>query len=174
MLKAKRSFEAFNSFPPEQCSPARHLATPSSKRTRYQAPVGFQLNHTPPSQTTQVQNTTPSQAGYSPQHQQQVAQTPASPLRGSNFPTPQSPLNLTPILRVVRPKREASTPQKLFTVEEVQQIVQRAISEREAQLREEYDSILQERLAEQFQNFAKFNQDCVSRQLRQSHFDYMS
>mmetsp|Transcript_7948 Transcript_7948/g.10924 ORF Transcript_7948/g.10924 Transcript_7948/m.10924 type:complete len:186 (+) Transcript_7948:86-643(+) len=64
--------------------------------------------------------------------------------------------------------------EKLFTFEQVKEIVQRFVAEREAALREEYDKILQERLQEQFKNFAKFNEDYISRQLKNSDWSYLS
>jgi len=64
--------------------------------------------------------------------------------------------------------------EKLFTFEQVKEIVQRFVAEKEAALREEYDRILQERLQEQFRNFAKFNEDYISRQLKNSDWSYLS
>jgi hypothetical protein len=72
-----------------------------------------------------------------------------------------------------KPKPEA-TAEKLFTYDEVREIVNRVVAEREAALRAEYDVILQERLQEQFKSFAKFNEDYISRQLKQSDFSYLS
>jgi len=63
---------------------------------------------------------------------------------------------------------------KLFTFEEVKAIVQRLLAEKESSLRIEYDQILQEKLQEQFRNFTKFNEDYISRQLKQSDFSYLS
>jgi hypothetical protein len=62
----------------------------------------------------------------------------------------------------------------LFTYDQVKDIVARALADREQQLRTEYDLILQERLQEQFKNFAKFNEDYISRQLKQSDWSYLS
>jgi hypothetical protein len=64
--------------------------------------------------------------------------------------------------------------ERLFTVQEVKEIVARAIQEKEQSLRMEYDRILQERLQEQFRNFSKFNEDYISRQLKHSDFSYLS
>lgn len=62
----------------------------------------------------------------------------------------------------------------LFTYEQVKAIVNRIVSEREAQIRNEYDRILIERLQDQFRSFSKFNEDCISRQLKNSDFSYLS
>lgn len=64
--------------------------------------------------------------------------------------------------------------ERLFTIQEVKEIVARAVQEKEQSLRMEYDRILQERLQEQFRNFSKFNEDYISRQLKQSDFSYLS
>ena len=53
-------------------------------------------------------------------------------------------------------------------------IVKRAVEAREEALRTEYDKILKDKLGEQFENFSKFNQDYISRQLKESQWDYMS
>jgi len=63
---------------------------------------------------------------------------------------------------------------ELFTLDQVKEIVGRAVAEREAALKHEYEQILYEKLQEQFRNFAKFNEDYISRQLKQSDFSYLS
>jgi len=52
--------------------------------------------------------------------------------------------------------------------------VRRAVEEREDSLHEEFTRILKEKLAEQFENFSRFNHDYISRQLKESQWDYMS
>eukprot|EP00741_Cyanophora_paradoxa_P017239 tig00020961_g16651.t1 len=71
------------------------------------------------------------------------------------------------------PGQPPSVPEPVFTLSEVREIVQRALEDRENILRSEYDKILQERLTEQFHHFAKFNEDYISRQLKQSQFSYI-
>eukprot|EP01137_Pigoraptor_chileana_P013338 Opistho-2@66734 len=61
-----------------------------------------------------------------------------------------------------------------FTLDQVRAIVAKAVEEREMQLRSEYDGILQRKLGEQFQNFTKFNEDYINRQMRESPWNYMS
>jgi len=75
---------------------------------------------------------------------------------------------------VNRRKSKSKTEEKMFTYEQVKEIVNRAVQDKEAALRAEYDQILQERLQEQFRNFSKFNEDYISRQLKQSEWSYLS
>ncbi|EOD15364.1 hypothetical protein EMIHUDRAFT_356471, partial [Emiliania huxleyi CCMP1516] len=67
----------------------------------------------------------------------------------------------------LRQRTDPHTGEVLFTLDQVRDIVRKAVIERERTLREEYDRTLQTKLQEQFQAFAKFNEDYVSRQLRQ-------
>tara|TARA_B110001452_G_scaffold150156_1_gene124936 strand:- start:558 stop:842 length:285 start_codon:yes stop_codon:yes gene_type:complete len=93
----------------------------------------------------------------------------------------------------------------MFSLEQVRDIVQRTVDERERVLREHYDRVLQQKLqgacstsrvaclcpsatsrspltlpirllacAEQWQSFAKFNEDYVSRSLKSSDLSYCS
>jgi hypothetical protein len=70
--------------------------------------------------------------------------------------------------------QDLSSQEPLFTYSQVKEIVNRIVSEREAQLRAEYDMILQQRLQEQFKNFTKFNEDYISKQFKQTDFSYLS
>jgi len=72
------------------------------------------------------------------------------------------------------PKAQNETTERMFSYNEVKEIVERAVAEKEASLRVEYDRILQERLQEQFRNFSKFNEDYISRQYKSSDFSYLS
>merc|ERR1711957_133693 len=58
----------------------------------------------------------------------------------------------------------------MFSLEQVRDIVTRTVEARERVLREEYDRVLQE----QWQSFAKFNEDYVSRTLKSSDLSYLS
>ena len=62
----------------------------------------------------------------------------------------------------------------LFTGEDVRQIVDRAVAKREGEVRQEFEAVLQAKMAEQFNNFRRFHEDYVSRQLNQSDYSYMS
>mmetsp|Transcript_2598 Transcript_2598/g.5140 ORF Transcript_2598/g.5140 Transcript_2598/m.5140 type:complete len:200 (-) Transcript_2598:265-864(-) len=61
----------------------------------------------------------------------------------------------------------------LFTEEQVEKIVQNAVADLKEKLQEEYNKILQERLAVQFENFTQFNQDYVYRQLKSRNCNYI-
>lgn len=63
---------------------------------------------------------------------------------------------------------------ELFTPSQVRRIVQEAVEQREAQLREEYDKKLNMLLQEQFEQFTRFNQDYISRQMNRTTPDYIS
>ncbi|KAL0487644.1 Akirin1 [Acrasis kona] len=60
--------------------------------------------------------------------------------------------------------------QASFSEEEVKYILE----VRERQIKEEYNKILSELLSEQFNQFSKFSQDCISRQFKSSDFSYTS
>lgn len=59
----------------------------------------------------------------------------------------------------------------VFTLDQVTSIVQRALDEKEAAMREEFDVIIRQTLAEQFDIFTKVNEDYISRRLRDSPYD---
>ena len=54
---------------------------------------------------------------------------------------------------------DPATGEPLFTLDQVQNIVRHAVDQKEAQLREQYDHVLQGKLQEQYACFAKFNED---------------
>eukprot|EP00122_Pirum_gemmata_P016450 Pgem_evm1s15379 len=58
-------------------------------------------------------------------------------------------------------------------MEQVKSIVAKAVEEKEAKLRVEYDAILEERLNEQYQTFLKHNEQIIHEQLSQSTYDCM-
>merc|ERR1711907_812232 len=64
--------------------------------------------------------------------------------------------------------------ERLFSEKEVREIVQKELSKREKELEDTYNEVLQNRLAEQYHNFCRFHEDCVSRQLNQSDYSYMT
>ncbi|EGG23230.1 hypothetical protein DFA_05362 [Cavenderia fasciculata] len=63
---------------------------------------------------------------------------------------------------------------KIFSLEEVRVLIKKALEEHEAKLRQEYETILQDKMHEQFQCFTRYNEDYLSKQLRESDFSYMS
>eukprot|EP01119_Soliformovum_irregulare_P004192 TRINITY_DN15200_c0_g1_i1.p1 TRINITY_DN15200_c0_g1~~TRINITY_DN15200_c0_g1_i1.p1 ORF type:complete len:175 (+),score=23.92 TRINITY_DN15200_c0_g1_i1:54-527(+) len=103
-----------------------------------------------------------------------------SPARPSQFPVmEESELetqNLDDYCREKRRTKKETNPaqERLFTYDQVRAIVARVVAEKEAAIRAEYDAILSEKLQEQFRNFQSFNQDYISRQLKDSDFSYLS
>jgi len=93
-------------------------------------------------------------------HQQRISKSHSSSTNSNSTPSSPSPMN--------------NLNERLFSYTEVREIINRVLAEREAVLRAEYDNILQDRLQEQYRNFAKFNEDYISRQLKQSDFSYLS
>eukprot|EP00698_Gefionella_okellyi_P003658 TRINITY_DN13426_c0_g1_i1.p1 TRINITY_DN13426_c0_g1~~TRINITY_DN13426_c0_g1_i1.p1 ORF type:complete len:159 (-),score=25.30 TRINITY_DN13426_c0_g1_i1:118-594(-) len=63
---------------------------------------------------------------------------------------------------------------QVYTKEEVEQLVAAAVQACETRIRAEYEKILSEKLAEQFESFTNFNNSYISRQLKESEFSYMS
>ena len=109
----------------------------------------------------------------------------------------------------MRQRVDPQTGEVLFTMEQVRDIVRRAVDEKERSLREQYDRVLQQKLqgahapgrntqrrntqcvpgfappdqrgwavprafAEQYQAFAKFNEDYISRSLKGNDLAYVS
>lgn len=95
---------------------------------------------------------------------------------GTNIVTPTDQEMAEVLSRAHKSKKTTSqAPEEmLFTYDQVREIVSRVVAEKEQQLRAEYDQILQQQLQEQYRNFAKFNEDYISRQLKQSDFSYLS
>lgn len=64
--------------------------------------------------------------------------------------------------------------ERLFTLTDLREIVTSLLAEHEAKLNDHFTVTLSERLAEQFRDFTKFNEDYVSRQLRGTDVAYLS
>jgi len=62
----------------------------------------------------------------------------------------------------------------LFTVDQVRAIVANALRDKEIELSAQYDTILEERLREQFAMFSKYNEDHIHQKMSSSDFSYMS
>jgi len=73
-----------------------------------------------------------------------------------------------------RQRVDPETGEVLFSLDQVKDIVRRAVDEKERQIREQYDRILQQKLQEQYQAFAKFNEDYISRSLKSNDLGYIS
>lgn len=64
--------------------------------------------------------------------------------------------------------------EKLFSLKELKEIVAEALANKTRHLAYRYNAVLQEKLAEQFQSFSKFNEDYVARQLKERECSYLS
>jgi len=74
-----------------------------------------------------------------------------------------------------RVKYQASKPsEKIFNSIDVRMILAKAIEETKLMLKEEYERALQQRLAEQFQQFSSYTQDNIHRQVNGHNYDYMT
>ncbi|KAL3881584.1 hypothetical protein ACJMK2_028005 [Sinanodonta woodiana] len=62
----------------------------------------------------------------------------------------------------------------LFTFKQVSLICERMLKDRETQIREEYDSVLTSKLAEQYEAFLKFNHDQLHRRFGDKPASYVS
>jgi hypothetical protein len=69
-------------------------------------------------------------------------------------------------------ERSRETP--LLTLRQVGLVCERLLKEREDQLREEYDKVLNEKLTEQYEAFLKFNYDQLNRRYGETAASYVS
>lgn len=69
---------------------------------------------------------------------------------------------------------EPKKKEKKFTAAEVQRLINEAVAKREAELREEYDRVLQQLLQQQFESFNNYQQQYVSRHLNKQDAAYIS
>lgn len=69
---------------------------------------------------------------------------------------------------------EVTNGERLFTMMDLREIVASVMAEHEAKLTDKFTISLHERLAEQFRDFTKFNEDYVARQLRGTDVAYLS
>lgn len=69
---------------------------------------------------------------------------------------------------------QVSNSERLFTWADLKDIVSSVLQEHEGKLQSKYTELLHERLAQQFRDFTKFNEDYVSRQLRGTDVAYLS
>lgn len=69
---------------------------------------------------------------------------------------------------------QVASSERLFTWADLKEIVQSVVQEHETDLQSKYTDLLNQRLAQQFQDFTKFNEDYVSRQLRGTDVAYLS
>jgi glutamyl-tRNA reductase len=62
----------------------------------------------------------------------------------------------------------------LFSIEQVSQIVEKMMKEREEALQEEYELKLSEKLSEQYSTFVKFTHEQIQKRFETSNFSYVS
>lgn len=164
----KRSFDdSFGNAAPAACSPHKisfldttAITGPTKRRTSFLDTSG------PMKRLRQVHDRNVSQAS-----------TPMLPIRDSAFAGVSAPDTLElPTGRKAKLCRQCqtNTAERLFSSEEVRAIVAKALRKSEEELRFEYDRILQDKLAEQFNNFSKYYEDYVSKMSKTSDFSYMS
>eukprot|EP01111_Echinosteliopsis_oligospora_P010975 TRINITY_DN350_c0_g1_i1.p1 TRINITY_DN350_c0_g1~~TRINITY_DN350_c0_g1_i1.p1 ORF type:complete len:149 (-),score=29.13 TRINITY_DN350_c0_g1_i1:237-683(-) len=145
-LSAKRSYDSMDTCPPSQCSPHRIQFLDSSPMKRIK--IAKTSPPSSPSSTT-------------------------SAVKTDYFVAP--PADTTALVTNNAPrKQKVLNGEVVFTESEVKSIVEKAVTEREAAIKLEFERILQDLLQEQFNNFSKFHQDYVSRQIKDSDFSYMS
>eukprot|EP00474_Spongospora_subterranea_P000992 CRZ01450.1 hypothetical protein [Spongospora subterranea] len=63
---------------------------------------------------------------------------------------------------------------QLFTISEVQNMIQNAVQTASDRIKIEYDAILHQQMCDQFNTFTKFNQDYISRQVKRNELSYLS
>eukprot|EP00761_Pharyngomonas_kirbyi_P012020 gb/GECH01012047.1/.p1 GENE.gb/GECH01012047.1/~~gb/GECH01012047.1/.p1 ORF type:complete len:150 (+),score=42.95 gb/GECH01012047.1/:1-450(+) len=93
------------------------------------------------------------------------------PKRESPFPEPEK-VGDNDINKSIPMKKKKKNKGKVYTEEEVKNIVEEAVRQREEELRDEYDRILQDRLEDQYWSFVKFNEDYISRNYKPTDFSY--
>jgi hypothetical protein len=64
--------------------------------------------------------------------------------------------------------------EKIFSIEEMKDILNRAVEETRLMLSVEYDKVLAQKLQEQYQVFAKFNEDYIHSQMQSRECSYLS
>jgi hypothetical protein len=108
-------------------------------------------------------------------HRRDAGQSTQEP-RPSPFalPSTQEMEDVNNLLPKRRSNKSINETEKLYTEAEVNEIVTRALQKREYELQLKYDAILQRLLQEQYNSFAKFNEDYISRQIKPTDLSYLS
>ena len=190
MLRVKRplNLDGLDEALPASCARGSHMAAASPadmeqalKRQRFitdaahtaqQAgvPIGAGVRNSPflarPLSRTDVERLVASSQAYSPSPKK--ADTEGDSERGA------ASVASSPRDQVAATPDKTAAGEKLYSKEELHNIINKVLKERESMLREEYNRILQAKLAEQFNSFTKFNQDYISRQIKGNPFSYVS
>ncbi|PXF49478.1 Akirin-1 [Gracilariopsis chorda] len=192
---AKRHFDEMAvdlPLPPQACSPSRFvIRQPPLKRGRC-TPSSF-TTPTRPLRTLHVSQTHPlPPSTSSSSHNSTSHNTPTTPASSASNRNPLTPstrekLSEQEIAALAKhvPKRlkkvvhklangHINLSEKLFNVHDLAHICRSILSEKEANMNEHFAKILNDRLAEQFRDFTKFNEDYVTRQLRGKDYAYLS
>ena len=174
---------------PTSCSPHRAmmLESPASKRTRS---LNMEPAATPSAQISPFCGAAPGGAHRMPlQPRRPPCTAAAPPLRWAAERGTHPALRDTScapcrcagagacdaaLSATLRQRVDPHTGEVLFSLEQVKDIVRKAVDEKERCLREQYDRILQEKLQEQFRSFSKFNEDYISRSLKSGDLSYCS
>jgi len=83
-----------------------------------------------------------------------------------------NPFRAHPSITASSPLAHSERP--LFTYKQVRMICERLLKEQETRLREEYDQVLNARLAEQYDTFVRFTYDQIHRRIDDSPMTYLS
>jgi len=62
--------------------------------------------------------------------------------------------------------------EKVFSLQDVRHILTRALSKKEEELKKEFGAILESKLKEQYNTFARYHEDHISQKLRHSQHSY--
>lgn len=92
----------------------------------------------------------------------QMSMSPSHSSEGSNSDSEGMPMSPEP-QNEQRALDEKPRKKALFTYKQVQRICARVVKEREDQLRQEYDEILNSKLNEQYETFLRFSRDQIQR-----------
>merc|ERR1711907_60972 len=101
-------------------------------------------------------------------------QTESSAFAGACPPAGELNLPAGDKVKMCKVCKQRATGERLYSGDEVRDIVQKALAQREQEIEATYNQVLHDRLEEQFNDFRRYHEDCVSRQLNHSDYSYMS
>jgi len=78
------------------------------------------------------------------------------------FNCPENPKAFPTYMSILKKRRRPSDGKFLLAEDELKYIVDKAVEERENQLREEYGKVLSEKLQEQFNMFIQYSNECLN------------
>lgn len=85
----------------------------------------------------------------------------------------ESPLS-SPTTTIIKSENLLNNEIPLFSIEQVSQICEKMLKEREDYLKEQYDVILSQKLSEQYDSFVKFTHEQIQKRFDSSNFSYVS